>query len=159
MTREYHASAAAKLAGTARTILDEKGSTIFSINASASVYEAVAKMDECRVGALFVIEGGAPVGVISERDYARKVILQGRASKETKVAEIMSSPVISVEPTTTLGQCMHIITDRRVRHLAVVEAGELVGVITIGDLVHTILALQSQAIERLHTVITGPYPS
>jgi len=158
MTREYHASAAAKLAGTARTILDEKGSTIFSINASASVYEAVAKMDECRVGALFVIEGGAPVGVISERDYARKVILQGRASKETKVAEIMSSPVISVEPGTSLGQCMHVMTERRVRHLAVVEAGRLVGVVTIGDVVRTIVSLQSQRIDGLHAMITGPYP-
>jgi signal-transduction protein with cAMP-binding, CBS, and nucleotidyltransferase domain len=158
MTREYHASAAAKLAGTARTILDEKGSTIFSINASASVYEAVAKMDECRVGALFVIEGGAPVGVISERDYARKVILQGRASKETKVAEIMSSPVISVEPSTPLTECMQLVTVRRVRHLAVVESGRIVGVVSIGDIVRAIIAQQAQTIEHLDAMFTGPYP-
>ena len=158
MTREYHASAAAKLAGTARTILDEKGSTIFSINASASVYEAVAKMDECRVGALFVIEGGAPVGVISERDYARKVILQGRASKDTKVAEIMSSPVISVEPSTPLTECMQLVTVRRVRHLAVVESGRIVGVVSIGDIVRAIIAQQAQTIEHLDAMFTGPYP-
>ena len=158
MTRVYNADAAV-LSGTARTILEEKGSTVFTIDAAATVYDAVAEMDEKRVGALFVVDGDTLVGVISERDYARRIILQGRASKETAVAEVMSSPVISVEPTTTLGQCMHIITDRRVRHLAVVEGGKLVGVITIGDLVHTILALQSQTIDRLHTMITGPYPS
>ena len=157
MTRA--AGAAATLGGTARTLLDEKGSSIFSIGAGASVYEAVAKMDECRVGALFVIEEGAPVGVISERDYTRKVILQGRSSKETAVAEIMSSPVISVAPSTSLAECMHIVTERRVRHLAVVESGRIVGVISIGDLVRAIIDQQAQTIDQLNTVISSPYPA
>lgn len=158
MTRVFDANAVDKLSGTARTILDDKGSTVFTIGASATVYEAVEKMDEHRVGALFVVDGDALVGVISERDYTRKVILQGRSSKDTAVADVMSSPVISVEPSTTLGQCMHIVTERRVRHLAVVEAGQLVGVITIGDLVRTLVSLQSQRIEGLNAMITGPYP-
>jgi CBS domain-containing protein len=159
MTRVYNADAADKLAGTARMILDDKGWNVLTISASAPVYDAVAKMDESRVGALFVIDGDALVGVVSERDYTRKVMLQGRSSRDTTVAEIMSSPVISVEPATTLGQCMHIVTERRVRHLAVVEGGRLVGVITIGDLVRAIVSLQAQAIDELNTVITGPYPA
>ena len=158
MTRVYNTDAADKLAVTARTILDDKGTNVVTICAQASVYDAVAKMDECRVGALFVVDGDALVGVISERDYTRKIILQGRSSRETTVAEIMSSPVVSVEPTTTLGQCMHIISDRRVRHLAVVEAGSLVGVISIGDLVHAVVSVQAQTIDTLNTVIRDPYP-
>ena len=157
MTRA--AGAAAALGGTAGTLLDEKGSSVFSIGAGASVYEAVAKMDECRVGALFVVEDGAPIGVISERDYARKIILQGRSSRETAVSEIMSSPVINVEPSTPLAQCMHIVTERRVRHLAVVESGRIVGVISIGDLVRAVIDQQAQTIDQLNTVISSPYPT
>ena len=153
------AGAAAALGGTARSLLEEKGSSIFSIGARASVYEAVEKMDQCKVGALFVVEDGAPVGVISERDYTRKIILQGRHSKETAVADIMSSPVVSVEPSTSLAQCMHIVTERRIRHLAVVESGRIVGVISIGDLVRAIIAHQAQTIDQLNTVITSPYPA
>ena len=158
MTRVYNADAADKLSGTARTILDDKGWNVFTIAAGASVYDAVVSMDKNRVGALFVVDGDKLVGVISERDYTRKVILQGRSSKETAVSEIMSAPVIAVEPGTTLGQCMHLVTERRVRHLAVVEAGRLVGVLTIGDLVRAIVSLQAQTIDELNTVITGPYP-
>ena len=157
MTRK--AAATATLGGTARSLLDEKGSSVFSIGARATVYEAVEKMDECKVGALFVIENGAPVGVISERDYTRKIILQGRSSRETAVAEIMSSPVISVEPSTSLAQCMQLVTERRVRHLPVVESGRIVGVISIGDLVHAIIEQQAQTIDQLNTVITSPYPA
>jgi CBS domain-containing protein len=157
MTRK--AAAAATLGGTARSLLDEKGSSVFSIGERATVYEAVEKMDECKVGALFVIEDGVPVGVISERDYTRKIILQGRSSKDTAVAEIMSSPVISVAPSTPLAQCMQIVTERRVRHLAVVESGRIVGVISIGDLVHAIIEQQAQTIDQLNTVIASPYPA
>jgi CBS domain-containing protein len=157
MTRK--AAAAATLGGTARSLLDEKGSSVFSIGERATVYEAVEKMDECKVGALFVIEDGVPVGVISERDYTRKIILQGRSSKDTAVAEIMSSPVISVAPSTPLAQCMQIVTERRVRHLAVVESGRIVGVISIGDLVHAIIDQQAQTIDQLNTVIASPYPA
>jgi len=159
MTRVYNADAADKLAVTARTILDEKGSKVITIGAHTSVYDAVAKMDEHRVGAVFVVDGDALVGVLSERDYTRKIILQGRSSRETTVAEIMSSPVVSVEATTSLGQCMHLMTDRRVRHLAVVEAGSLVGVVSIGDVVRSIVSLQAQTIDQLNTVIRDPYPN
>jgi CBS domain-containing protein len=158
MTRVYNVDAADKLSATARTILDDKGWSVFTIAAGATVYDAVAAMDEKRVGALFVVEGDRLVGVVSERDYARKVVLQGRSSSDTTVAEIMSSPVINVELGTTLGQCMHIVTERHIRHLAVVEAGRLVGVITIGDIVRTIVSVQAQTIEGLNTLITGPYP-
>ena len=151
-------NAAGRLAGTARTILDEKGSSVFSIDAGASVYDAVAKMDECKVGALCVTQAGALVGVISERDYARKIILQGRSSKDTTVEEIMNSPAICVEPSTPLAQCMEIVTERRVRHLPVVESGRIVGVVSIGDLVRTIIAQQAQTIDQLDTMIIGPYP-
>ena len=157
MTRVYNADAAV-LSGTARTILEEKGSTVFTIDAAATVYDAVAEMDEKRVGALFVVDGDALVGVISERDYARKIILQGRASKETSVAEVMSSPVISVEPSTPLTECMQLVTVRRVRHLAVVESGRIVGVVSIGDIVRAIIAQQAQTIEHLDAMFTGPYP-
>ena len=151
--------AAAGLAGTARTILDEKGSSVFSIDAGASVYDAVAEMDERKVGALCVTKAGALVGVISERDYTRKIILQGRSSQDTTVAEVMSSPAVSVEPSTPLAQCMHIVTEQRLRHLPVVESGRIVGVVSIGDLVRTVIAQQAQTIARLDTIIIGPYPA
>lgn len=151
--------AAEGLAGTARTILEDKGSRVFSIDAGASVYEAVAEMDKHKVGALCVTKEGTLVGVISERDYSRKVILQGRASKDTTVAEIMSSPPICVEPSTPLAQCMHIVTERRVRHLPVVEAGRIVGVVSSGDLVRAVIVQQAQIIARLDTIIVGPYPA
>ena len=151
-------TAADKILATVRNILEDKGWNVFTIGPSSSVYDAVVKMDETRVGALFVVDGDALIGVVSERDYTRKIILQGRSSRDTTVAEIMSSPVVSVDLATSLGQCMHIVTDRRVRHLAVVEAGRLVGVVTIGDLVRTVVALQAQIIERLNAMITDSYP-
>ena len=115
-------------------------------------------MDEHKVGALFVIEDSRLVGVISERDYSRKVILQDRASKQTRVREIMTTPVIYVEASTPLSECMRIIDRERVRHLPVMEAGQLVGVVSIGDVVRTIIAQQADKIEYLNTMITDPYP-
>ena len=156
MTRP--AGTAVALGGTAGSLLEQKGASVFSIEAGASVYEAIAKMDERRVGALFVIEDGAPVGVISERDYTRKITLQGRSPK-TAVAEIMSSPVISVAPSTPLAQCMRIVTERRLRHLPVVESGRIVGVISIGDLVRAVIDQQARTVDQLNTVISGPYPA
>ena len=115
-------------------------------------------MDEHKVGALFVIEDSRLVGVISERDYARKVILQGHASKETLVREVMTTPVIFVEASTSLAECMRIIDHERVRHLPVMDAGKLVGVVSIGDVVRAIIAQQADTIEYLNTMITDPYP-
>ena len=147
-----------KLAGTAHSVLERKGRVVHSIGPDASVYDAIARMDEHKVGALFVIEDSRLVGVISERDYSRKVILQHRASKETLVREIMTTPVIYVEASTPLSECMRIIDRERVRHLPVMEAGQLVGVVSIGDVVRTIIAQQADKIEYLSTMITDPYP-
>jgi CBS domain-containing protein len=147
-----------KLAGTARTVLEQKGWGVHSIDPDASVYDAIAKMDEHRVGALFVVQASQLVGVISERDYARKVILLDRASRETRVHEVMTTPVIYVETSTPLSECMRLINRERVRHLPVMEAGEVVGVVSIGDVVRTIIAQQADTIEYLSTMITDPYP-
>jgi CBS domain-containing protein len=147
-----------KLAGTARSVLEQKGRVVHSIGPDASVYDAIARMDELKVGALFVIDDSRLVGVISERDYARKVILQHRASKETLVREVMTTPVIYVEVSTPLSECMRIIDHERVRHLPVMEAGKLVGVVSIGDVVRTIIAQQADKIDYLNTMITDPYP-
>ena len=147
-----------KLAGTARALLEQKGMGVQSIGPNATVYDAIAKMDEQMIGALFVIEDSRLVGVISERDYARKVILRDRASKQTLVHEVMTTPVIYVEAPTPLTECMRIINHERVRHLPVMEAGKLLGVVSIGDVVRTIIAQQADTIEYLHTMITDPYP-
>jgi CBS domain-containing protein len=147
-----------QLAGTARSVLEQKGWGVHSIGPEASVYDAIATMDERKVGALFVIEDSRLVGVISERDYARKVILQGHASKQTPVREVMTTPVIYVEASTSLSECMRIIDRERVRHLPVMEAGKLVGVVSIGDVVRSIIAQQADTIEYLRTMITDPYP-
>ena len=148
----------AKLAGTARSVLEQKGWGVHSIGPDASVYDAIAQMDEHKVGAIFVIEDSRLVGVISERDYARKVILQGHASKETLVREVMTTPVIYVEASTSLVECLRIIDHERVRHLPVMDAGKLVGVVSIGDVVRAIIAQQADTIEYLNTMITDPYP-
>lgn len=158
MPLDLDAKVAAKLTGTACSILEIKGAVVHSIGPDDSVYAAVAKLNDCKVGALVVMAGAKLVGVISERDYARKIILQGHSSKDTRVAEVMSSPVICVDPSTPLSQCMRLVTERRIRHLPVLEAGRVVGVISIGDLVRTIVLQQEQTIEQLNTLLTDPYP-
>ena len=147
-----------KLAGTARSVLEQKGRGVHSIGPDASVYDAIASMDEHKVGALFVVEDSHLIGVISERDYSRKVILQDRASKSTLVREIMTTPVIYIEASTPLSECIRIIDRERIRHLPVLEAGQLIGVVSIGDVVRTLLAQQADKIEYLNTMITDPYP-
>ena len=144
-----------ELATRISAVLKQKPREIWSIGPDDSVYGAIEMMAERRVGALLVMEGGVLLGIVSERDYARKVILQGRSSKETSVAEIMSSPVISVSPRDTVGHCMRLITDHRIRHLPVVETGEVVGVISIGDLVNCIITEQATTIRQLEAYIGG----
>ena len=140
---------------TVGTVLRQKPADVLWIAPDASVYDAVKLMAEKGVGALLVMEQGELLGIISERDYARKIILQGRHSQNTLVSEIMSSPVVSVTRQNTVAECLRIITDRHFRHLAVVEHGKVVGVVSIGDLVNCIMTEQEQTIRHLHAYISG----
>jgi CBS domain-containing protein len=143
------------LSKSIRPILKQKGGLICSVSPSDTVYTAIAMMAEKQVGALLVLFDGKIVGIVSERDYARKVFLKGRSSKETTVSEIMTSPVIAVSPEHTVGECMKIITDHRIRHLPVMEQERLVGVVSIGDLVNWILSEQRETIRHLEAYISG----
>jgi CBS domain-containing protein len=146
-----------RLADSVELVLRQKGRHVFTITPDVTVYEALEIMAERRIGALVVMDGTELVGVISERDYARKVILEGRSSKETKVSEIMSSPTVTVSQTTTVDECMHRMTEERCRHLPVVEEGTVVGLVSIGDLVNWIIMTQDLTIRQLEDYITGKY--
>jgi CBS domain-containing protein len=132
---------------------------IWSVSPAATVYEALALMAEKEIGALMVLENGRLAGVISERDYARKVILQGKHSKDTPVSEIMSTDLVTVTPAHSVDECMRLMSDFRVRHLPVLDGERLVGVVSIGDLVKAIITDQAQTIDQLHTYIGGTYPA
>jgi CBS domain-containing protein len=135
-----------------RRILAKKPA-IYAIGPEATVFEALRVMAEKNIGALIVVSGGRLAGIFSERDYARKVILKGRSSKDTPVREIMTSSVVTVEPDTTADECMAVMTENHVRHLPVLEAGKLVGVISIGDVVRTVVEEQQETIHHLETYI------
>src|SRR5215813_9064912 len=143
---------------TIRDVLKRKGQQVWSITPDATVYRAIEVMADKHIGALLVIVDEKLLGIVSERDYARKVVLRGRSSKQTRVEEIMTSPVISVEPQHVIDECMRIITENRIRHLPVIEDEKVIGVVSIGDLVNWIISAQHQTIQQLQDYITGKYP-
>jgi CBS domain-containing protein len=136
-----------------KQLLDRKGTALFCVEPEDPVLEAIRQMAERHVGALLVMRGNELVGIVSERDYARKVILLGRSSRDTPVWQIMSSPVYTVSPNHTVDDCMRLMTERRIRHLPVLERGRVVGVISIGDLVKAVIEDQKQTIEQLESYI------
>jgi CBS domain-containing protein len=138
-----------------RGILAHKGSHVHTVSPDEDVYAALERMAEHDVGALVVVAGEEVVGVMSERDYARKVILLGRASRDTRVRDVMSTAVPTASVDDTVTACMARVTDRRVRHLPVVEEGKLIGLVSIGDLVKAIIDEQAFEIEKLHGYIHG----
>ena len=138
-------------------ILQSKGTAVWSVTPDRTVYDAIQLMADKNVGALLVTEGERLVGIISERDYTRKVILRGKSSKQTAVREILSGEVIHIRPNQTVGDGLRLMTEHRVRHLPVLEGGKIVGIVSIGDLVNWIISAQTSTIEQLQTYISG-YP-
>jgi CBS domain-containing protein len=147
-----------KLQDAVERILANKGSPVYSITPYSTVYEALEKLAEKDIGALLVMQGDELIGIISERDYARKVFLIGRSSRETQVHEIMTAPAITVGPKTTVDECMQRMTTERCRHLPIVDQGKVLGVVSIGDLVNWIMTTQDFTIHQLEGYITGGYP-
>ena len=143
---------------TIGSILNRKGSTVWSVSPDATVFEAISLMAEKNIGALPVLEGDRLVGMISERDYARKVILLGRGSRETAVSEIMTRNLRTVSLDDSVQECMQLMTENRFRHLPVVQEDKLIGLISIGDCVNWIISAQTAAIDDLERFVTGAYP-
>ena len=140
---------------TVRQLLAGKPAEVFAVAPDAPVREAIALMAEKSIGAVLVLGDGGLAGILSERDYARKVILQGRSSADTPASAIMTAQVVTVEPDTSVPACMQLMTERRIRHLPVLEHGRVVGVISIGDLVKAVIADQQLELEQLQRYIAG----
>ncbi len=140
---------------TVRQLLEAKPAEIIAIGPDAPVIDAIRLMAERQIGALLVMEGARLAGILSERDYARKVVLQGRSSKDTPVRAIMTPQVVTVACADSIDHCMQLVTDRRIRHLPVVDSGEVVGVLSIGDLVKAVIEMQRQDIDQLQRYIAS----
>jgi CBS domain-containing protein len=136
-------------------LLDRKGRELISIVQDASVFDAIKLMADRGVGSLLVMDGRDLKGIVTERDYARKVIIKGRSSESTAVSEIMSTNIVTATPRQSVNDCMTLMTDRRIRHLPVVDDGEVVGLISIGDLVQAIISDQQEEIQQLEQYISG----
>jgi CBS domain-containing protein len=145
------------MSDTVSSILQHKGHHVWSVTPDESVLQAISLMADKCIGALVVIADEKLVGIISERDYARKVVLQGKSSKDTRVQDIMSSPVFYVGPNHTVDECMRIVSDKRIRHLPVVQAEKVIGLVSIGDLVRRVISTQGETIQYLHEYIVGKY--
>jgi CBS domain-containing protein len=141
-----------------RSILRTKSQNLYWLPPEATVYQAIELMSQKSAGALPVMNEGRLAGIVSERDYARKVILKGKSSKDTLVSEIMCTPVITVSAEETVDECMRIMTSHRIRHLPVVENDRVIGIVSIGDLVKWIVTAQQETIQHLHSFIQGAYP-
>jgi CBS domain-containing protein len=144
--------------GTVYDILHNKSGEILTTGLDESVYDAIRLMGERNVGALVAIDNGEVVGILSERDYSRKVVLQGRTSRDTKVGEIISRPAITVRSRDGIEICMQLMTNNRIRHLPVVDDGQLIGLVSMGDLVSWVMQSQRHTIEQLQCYISGDYP-
>lgn len=144
--------------GTVYDVLHNKRGEVWTTGLDDSVYDAIRQMGERNIGALVAVEGDEIVGVLSERDYSRKVVLQGRTSRDTKVGEIISRPAITVHSKDGIEKCMQLMTTHRIRHLPVEEDGRLVGLISMGDLVSWVMQSQRHTIEQLQGYISGDYP-
>jgi CBS domain-containing protein len=148
-----------EIAGSVGAILAHKGSAVWSIAPNAMVFEAIQLMADKNVGALPVVENGKLVGIVSERDYTRKVILKGKSSKDTPVRDIMTQELMTAHSTDSVSECMRVMTDKRVRHLPVMEGSKMIGIVSIGDLVRRIISAQTATIDNLEKYITGDYPA
>ena len=138
-----------------KQVLERKGSNAYSVGPNATVLEALTAMAEHDIGAVLVTEGDRLVGIFTERDYARKVVLRGLSSKDSKISELMTPNVCTITPSHTMDQVMNIMTDNRFRHLPVVDHGRIAGIITIGDVVKTVIAMQEATIQQLSSYIAG----
>jgi CBS domain-containing protein len=145
--------------GNVEAILKRKGNAVHSVRPTDTVFEAIKRLAEVNVGALLVMEEGRLVGVFSERDYTRKVALQGRDSRTTPVRDVITNRLFTVSPAATVSECLRLMVDNRIRHLPVVQDSNVVGVISIGDLVNWIISSQTAAIEQLESYISGGYPA
>jgi len=139
-------------------LIQSKGEKVWTVTRETMVFDAIQMMSDRNVGALVVAEGGKMVGMMSERDYTRKIVLKGKSSKTTPVSEFLSEEVVTVTPETTVQECLRLMTQSRIRHLPVLQNEELAGIVSIGDLVNWVIQAQSSTIQQLETYISG-YPT